>query len=110
MTTACNESHDIVMYLYSLEKFYEPLYRYTPEELPHHIPVLLFSIRMVYTTSAHYNTTDKITALLVKCTNQIVHVCKLYINNNNEKSVFKMKKTEVIRRIQVNCNPINISI
>lgn len=101
ITISSNEAQDIVKYLYALETFCEPLYRNDPTKIPDFIPSLLYSIRMVFTTSRYFNTTERVTALLVKVTNQIIQSCRLYINVNDTKSVWVQKKGEVIRKIQV---------
>jgi hypothetical protein len=66
ITDATNEARDNVKYLYSLEKQCVPLYRLEPSKMTVHIPKLMHTIHMIYTTSRYYNTTERITILLSK--------------------------------------------
>lgn len=88
-------------YLYALEKFCNPLYRCEATELLQHIPPLLHAIRMTYTTSRYYNNTANVTALLVKVSNQMINVCRAYLNCNGTKTVWNQKKTIVLEKIKV---------
>lgn len=104
VTEGSNEAQDIVKYLYALEKYCEPLYRSDPTKIPEILPSLLYAIRMVFTTSRYYNTTERITALLVKVTNQVVTCCRNYLNVNETKNIWRQKKGDVINKIQVTLN------
>lgn len=77
-----------------------------PTTIPDILPSLLYAIRMVFTTSRYYNTTEKVTALLIKVTNQIVKSCINYINENGTKTVWVQKKGDVIKKIEVRRNKI----
>nr|CAD7194915.1 unnamed protein product [Timema douglasi] len=99
ITDACNEAQDNVKYLYSLEKFCEPLYRCDPTEMGSHIPSLMFAIRMIYSTSRYYNTTERATALLVKVTNQMVTACKAFLNKDGP--VWHQAKSDMIDKMNV---------
>ncbi|KAK4886462.1 hypothetical protein RN001_002733 [Aquatica leii] len=98
---ARNECIDNLKYLYSLEKYCEPLYRCDPTKIPNHLPGLLHAIRMVCTTSRYYNNTASITAILVKVSNQMIIMCRNYINCNNKQTIWVQRKMEVIRKIGV---------
>ncbi|XP_031342975.1 dynein heavy chain 8, axonemal-like [Photinus pyralis] len=98
---ARNECLDNVKYLYTLETYYEPLYRCDPTKIPAHLAGLLNAIRLIYTTSRYYNNTSSITAILVKISNQIIIMCRNYINCNGTKTIWVQKKTDVIDKIKV---------
>ncbi|XP_044272703.1 dynein axonemal heavy chain 8 [Tribolium madens] len=98
---AKNECADNMRYLYALEKFCNPLYRCEATELLQHIPPLLHAIRMTYTTSRYYNNTANVTALLVKVSNQMINVCRSYLNCNGTKTVWNQKKKVVLEKIKV---------
>ena len=76
LTERTNEAKDNVKYLTTLEKFIEPLYSRTPEEIIETLPALMNAIKMIHTISRYYNTSNKMTGLFVKITNQIITKCK----------------------------------
>ena len=46
------------------------------------IPGLMNAIRMINSYSRYYNTSERMTALLVKVTNQMINACKAHITDN----------------------------
>ncbi|XP_068084800.1 dynein axonemal heavy chain 8 [Anabrus simplex] len=104
ITDACNEAEDNVKYLYALEKYCEPLYRCDPHAMGKFIPSLMYVIRMVYATSRYYNTTERVTALLVKVSNQMINACRAYLTENGTKTVWMQAKSAVINKIEVCLN------
>lgn len=101
VTASHNECADNVKYLYALEKFCEPLYRSDPTKIPDYVPSLLYAIRMVFTTSRYYNTTANVTAILVKVTNQMILVCRKYLNCDDTKTIWEQPKQVVLDKIKV---------
>ena len=79
ITEAANESKDNVKYLATLEKFLEPLYDGTPSTIVDTLPALLNSIKMIHTIARSYNTTERMTTLFNKITNQMIANCKASI-------------------------------
>ena len=76
ISEATSEAKDNVKYLQTLEKFIEPLYTGTPETIIDTLPALLNSIKMIHTIARYYNTTERMTGLFVKITNQCINVSK----------------------------------
>lgn len=71
-----NEAKDNVKYLTTLEKFIEPLYTGTPQTIIDSLPALMNSVKMIHTIARYYNTTEKMTQLFMKITNQMITTCK----------------------------------
>ncbi|XP_067366741.1 dynein axonemal heavy chain 5 isoform X3 [Channa argus] len=100
ITDAANEAKDNVKYLYSLEKFCDPLYNSDPASMVGAIPGLINAIRMIHSISRYYNTSEKITSLFVKVTNQMITACKAYISNNGSNSIWDQPQQVVVDKIK----------
>ncbi|NXC51172.1 DYH5 protein, partial [Penelope pileata] len=80
ITVAANEAKDNVSYLYTLDKFFGSLAKASPVTMMEHVPSLMNAVCMIYCTSPYYNTSECMTSLLLKITNQMVNVCKMYLH------------------------------
>ena len=49
------------------------------------IPSLMNAIRMIYSISSYYNTSERMTSLFVKVTNQMISTCKNYLRQGVSK-------------------------
>jgi len=81
ITESLSEAKDNVKYLQTLEKYLEPLYVGNPETIKETLPALMNSIKMIHTIARYYNTTERMTGLFVKITNQMITNCKYNIVN-----------------------------
>ncbi|KAG9479366.1 hypothetical protein GDO78_012827 [Eleutherodactylus coqui] len=99
VTNAANEAKDNVKYLYTLDRFFGPLGKASPASMVEHIPSLMNSIRMIYSTSQYYNTSEHMTSLFLKVTNQIVTACKNYLNQGVVK-IWDLPREELLKRIR----------
>ncbi|XP_058453053.1 dynein axonemal heavy chain 8 [Malaya genurostris] len=101
VTRKLNESRENVKYISSIERFWDPLYRCDPEEVSMHIASLLTIIRQVYKTSSFFNTSERITGLLSKVTNQIIMNCQQYMTCRKTKTIYEQEKEDVLAKIRV---------
>jgi dynein heavy chain, axonemal len=60
-----------VKYLSTLEKFLEPFSSHRLQVISDALPGLINGVKMVYTVSRYYNTTERMTSLFMKITNLV---------------------------------------
>lgn len=70
------------------------------------IPGLINAIRMINSYSRHYNTPERMTALFVKVTNQMITACRSYITNNGYNKVWEQEAADVIQKLRA-CIQLN---
>lgn len=98
ITDTANEAKDNVKYLYTLDKFFGPLVKCTPATMVEHIPSLMNAIRMIYSISQYYNTSERMTSLFVKVTNQMITTCKAYIMHDVSK-IWEIPRPVLLQRL-----------
>ncbi|XP_067868157.1 dynein axonemal heavy chain 5 isoform X2 [Heterodontus francisci] len=106
ITDAANEAKDNVKYLYTLDKFFGPLVKCNPVTIVEHIPNLMNSIRMIHSISKYYNTSEHMTSLFVKVTNQMITTCKRYLYQNVGK-IWDQNRQELLKKIK-DCTQLNV--
>ncbi len=84
-----------------LQPFWDTLYHLTPIENCEPISRLVSALRDVYRDSKNYNKTECVTSFLVKTTNQLVIVCRSYLNQNGKLKVLKQEPGLIIQKISV---------
>uniref|UniRef100_H0ZBP9 Dynein axonemal heavy chain 8 n=1 Tax=Taeniopygia guttata TaxID=59729 RepID=H0ZBP9_TAEGU len=99
ITDAANESKDNVRYLSTLEKVCQPLYSTDVVLMTQGIPYLIKAVQMIHRVSKYYNTSERITSLLIKVTNQMVTTCKAYITDAGLNGVWDQETPIVIGKI-----------
>uniref|UniRef100_A0A8D0CSV5 Dynein, axonemal, heavy chain 5 n=1 Tax=Sander lucioperca TaxID=283035 RepID=A0A8D0CSV5_SANLU len=68
-----------------------------------HIPGLMTSIRMIHTVSQHYNTSERMTSLLLKVTNQMISTCRSYLLQGAAR-IWDHSRPVLLQRISDCCN------
>ncbi|KAL7373953.1 hypothetical protein ABVT39_018239 [Epinephelus coioides] len=103
ITVVANEAKDNVKYLYTLDKFFGPLGKCTPSSMLEHIPGLMASIRMIHTVSQYYNTSERMTSLLLKVTNQMITTCRSYLSQDVAR-IWNHSRPVLLQRISDCCH------
>lgn len=110
LVMALNVAKDNVEYLMSLGRFFEPLYRSDPVAMIKCLPILMKTLENVYISSKFYNTSDCMAAFLVKCTNQLIIVCRNFITENGSRSVFNYPPKTLEQKVQVSSTILPVCI
>ncbi|PAA70380.1 hypothetical protein BOX15_Mlig025839g1 [Macrostomum lignano] len=106
VTDNANEAKDNVRFLYTLDEHCMPLYHSDPVKMVPMIPRLINGIRMINSVSRFYNTSESLTPLFFKVTNQMITACKTYITNNGKDTIWKRPREAVIAKL-VDCIRLN---
>lgn len=95
------ESENNVKSLEWLKPFWDPLYTCTPTETCEPVKRLISALRDIYNKSQDYNRSECMTSFLVKTTNQLVIVCRSYLDNNGSSKVLTQDPSSIIQKITV---------
>jgi len=107
ITEAANEAKDNVKYLFTLERFIEPLYTGTAETIIDTLPALMNSIKMIHTIARYYNTPQRMTDLFSKITEQMIANCKFHITGGESVDVlWELDPQDLVRRLE-SCLKLN---
>ncbi|XP_056290618.1 LOW QUALITY PROTEIN: dynein axonemal heavy chain 5-like [Pseudoliparis swirei] len=102
ITVVANEAKDNVKFLSTLDKFFGPLGKCSPTSLLQHIPSLMTSIRMIHTVSRYYNTSERMTSLLLKVTNQMIATCRSFLSQGAAR-VWDLHRAVLLQRVSDCC-------
>ena len=68
------------------------------------IPTLINVISMIHNISRYYNTSQRMTSLFIKVTNQMVTACRKYITDNGSRRIWDQESAAVNEKIGVRTN------
>uniref|UniRef100_A0A1A9WR67 AAA+ ATPase domain-containing protein n=1 Tax=Glossina brevipalpis TaxID=37001 RepID=A0A1A9WR67_9MUSC len=100
VTLVLNEAKDNVRYITSLQKFWDPLYRSSPDGIISSLPGLMVAIRNVSKTAHYFNTPSNVTGLFVKISNQLTITNKNYLTDNGRVKLWTMAPNDIIAKIE----------
>ncbi|XP_075719889.1 dynein axonemal heavy chain 8 [Rhinoderma darwinii] len=100
ITDAANESKGNVRILHVLEQACQPLYTIDLASMVLGIQKLLNVIQEIYSVCTYYQTSERITSLFIKVTNQIVTACKGYITEKGKLNIWDQDVKTVMLKIR----------
>uniref|UniRef100_A0A3P8WNT4 AAA+ ATPase domain-containing protein n=1 Tax=Cynoglossus semilaevis TaxID=244447 RepID=A0A3P8WNT4_CYNSE len=95
ITMKMHEAKDNVKFLYTLDRFFR------------HVPQLMSSIRLIYSVSQYYNTSERMTSLLLKVTNQMISTCKSHLTQGAA-HIWDLSRPLLLQRISDCCGLNNL--
>lgn len=106
ITFCYNEARDNSKFIQAMESCCHSLYLDDPVNMQESISSLLQTIRLIYSVSQFYNTSERTSALMVKITNQMIETCKSYITCRLKETIWSQDRN-LIRTKLSNCIKLN---
>ncbi|XP_037644332.1 dynein heavy chain 8, axonemal-like isoform X1 [Sebastes umbrosus] len=100
ITDRANEAKDNAKFLNTLEKVCQPLYNSDPVTMMKSVQNVISAIEMINNVSLYYNTSEKISALFMKVTHQMVTACRSYITDNGTRLIWDQDAEDIIKKMQ----------
>ncbi|XP_071044205.1 dynein axonemal heavy chain 5-like [Parasteatoda tepidariorum] len=100
------EAKECTAFLECLEKYCQPLYSCCPDMIAKCLPGLIRTLFTINTVSHYYNSTERMTAVLTKITNQMINSCKRYLSCNGTRKVWNQQE-EIIKKKMTACIHLN---
>jgi dynein heavy chain len=64
------------------------------------LPRLIGAIRVIYSISTYYNTSERLTSLFVKITNQMITTCRAYVARGTVQRLWELPHAELVSRLK----------
>lgn len=101
-----NEAKDTAAYIDRIDKVCHSLYLDSPQKIKGDVKMLMQTVMMIQSSSTYYNTSEKISHLLVKITNQMISRCKLFLTNGGKSDLWSQPRSQVHGKIS-DCIELN---
>ncbi|KAI8118220.1 axonemal, Dynein heavy chain 5 [Lucilia cuprina] len=106
ITFCYNEARDNSKFIQAMEHCCHSLYLDDPVCMKESILSLLQTVRLIYSVSQFYNTSERTSALMVKITNQMIETCKSYITCRCKETIWSQDRNLVRTKLS-NCIKLN---
>lgn len=106
ITFCYNEARDNSKFIQAMEQCCHSLYLDDPVNMKESILSLLQTIRLIYSVSQFYNTSERTSTLMVKITNQMIETCKSYITCRGKETIWSQDKSLISTKLN-NCIKLN---
>ncbi|VVC99767.1 unnamed protein product [Leptidea sinapis] len=99
ITFCYNEAKDNAKFIQAMEKCCHSLYLDDPVKIKDSILSLIQTVRLIHSVSQFYNTSERISSLMVKITNQMIETCKQYITCRFKETIWSQERNLVRERL-----------
>ncbi|XP_011504753.1 PREDICTED: dynein heavy chain 5, axonemal [Ceratosolen solmsi marchali] len=100
ITYCFNEAKDNAKFIQALEKCCHCLYLENPVRMRDSLVSLLQTVRLIYSVSRYYNTSERTSSLMVKITNQMIAACRDYVTERNRVTVWGQNRTSARQKLK----------
>ncbi|CAG9558497.1 unnamed protein product [Danaus chrysippus] len=100
ITFCYNEAKDNAKFIQAMEKCCHSLYLDDPVKIKDSILSLLQTVRLIHSVSQFYNTSERISSLMVKITNQMIETCKQYITCRSKETIWSQDRDSVREKLK----------
>ncbi|XP_033231151.1 dynein heavy chain 5, axonemal [Belonocnema kinseyi] len=100
VTYCFNEAKDNAKFIQALEKCCHCLYLDDPVKMRDSLVSLLQTVRLIYSVSRYYNTSERTSSLMVKITNQMIAACRDYVTERGRENVWGQDRNVARQRLK----------
>ncbi|XP_047354238.1 dynein axonemal heavy chain 5 isoform X2 [Vespa velutina] len=108
VTYCYNEAKDNAKFIQALEKCCHCLYLDDPVKMKDSLISLLQTVRLIYSVSKFYNTSERTSSLMIKITNQMIVACRDYVTKRGKETIWGQDRMAVRSRLK-HCLRLNKS-